>query len=198
MTHLGNTGKISAIFRDGQIELKDGTPFPAMENNTPVDIIVPIQGFKDDKDRIKYTLEQQKIFFPPRTELWVNLPSSGSKLLNERSTYPDIVLGAKFRSGLATKIRIEEPLILMTQGTTRGKLKNCRVSIPLLKGEAKSLNQAFTLLSRVYEPDRLSHTGNVFRNIYFEDTGEMLPLSKRRDLFLSGGMEPVNSRVLFE
>ena len=178
---MGKKGKLLAIFRDGQFELNDGKPFPALKNNTPVEIIVPIHGFKNDEDKIKYALENQTILFPSRAELWVNLPSSGSKLNKERSIHSDIVMGDTFQAGLATKIILEEPLILITQGATRGRLKNCRVSIPLLKDEAKSLNQAFTLLSRVYEPERLSHTGNVFRHVYYKKNGEMISLFQKRD-----------------
>ena len=45
----------------------------------------------------------------------------------------------------------------------------CKCNIPALEKDASSLNHAYTLLSREFEPDRISHGGNVFLNCYYYD-----------------------------
>jgi hypothetical protein len=37
----------------------------------------------------------------------------------------------------------------------------------VLKTNAQSLNHAFTLLSTKFETERISHTGNVFAQVFF-------------------------------
>lgn len=57
---------------------------------------------------------------------------------------------------------------------------------------AGSLNHAFTILSEVYEPWRISHTGNVYdRFLYEEENGKWYPLSHLRDFQLAQDEEKI-------
>ncbi|WP_022952438.1 hypothetical protein [Leucothrix mucor] len=60
-------------------------------------------------------------------------------------------------------------LKLTLRGTKRAKLESCRCKIPLLDIEAGSLNQAYSLISQEFEKHRMSHTGSVFRSMYYFD-----------------------------
>ncbi len=61
-----------------------------------------------------------------------------------------------------------EPLKMELRGGVKdAKLIYCNCAIPALNREAKSPNHAYTLLSQIYEPRRMSHTGNAFTKIYY-------------------------------
>jgi hypothetical protein len=64
---------------------------------------------------------------------------------------------------LLARVVLIESLRIEIDGSQRGTLEPCRCKIPLLGIEAESLNHAFTLLSQAFEPERISHGGNVFR-----------------------------------
>lgn len=83
--------------------------------------------------------------------------------------------------GRYVPVRLVEPLKLKKQGTKPGKLLPCRCGLPTLNEETMSLNHAFTRISEVYEPDRISHTGNVFERAYYKNGDHWIPLEKRRD-----------------
>lgn len=54
------------------------------------------------------------------------------------------------------------------------------------KSAATSLNHAFTILSEVYEPWRISHTGSVYERFLYQETdGRWYPLSLLRDAGLA-------------
>ncbi|MEI2719916.1 MAG: hypothetical protein V9E87_07190 [Gemmatimonadales bacterium] len=82
---------------------------------------------------------------------------------------------------------LEEPLDLEVTAALSGRLCACRCSSPALNGRhAVSLNHGFTLLSERYETDRLSHTGNVFKRVFFFDEilHRWLPLEEQRSRVL--------------
>ena len=64
---------------------------------------------------------------------------------------------------LLAEVILLEPLSILVDGSERTKLNDCHCGIFLLDTDARSLNHAFTLLSQEFEVDRMSHTGNVFR-----------------------------------
>jgi hypothetical protein len=67
-------------------------------------------------------------------------------------------------------------------GVTQGKFQDCKCFIPALTTEVKSVNNAFTTISREYEKWRTGHGGSVFIKVYFEDKdGFWKPLSVLRD-----------------
>lgn len=65
---------------------------------------------------------------------------------------------------------------------------------PVAKRNAQSLNHAFTMLSEVYEPWRISHTGNVYeRFLYKESDGRWYPLQLLRDAKLANQEQKIAS-----
>ena len=57
-------------------------------------------------------------------------------------------------------------------GLDKCELESGRILLPpgLDPGDAASLNHAFTLLSERFEVHRMSHTGNVYERIFYEET----------------------------
>ena len=69
------------------------------------------------------------------------------------------------------EVKLVEPLSLVLRGTKSAILRGGECRIPVLDRQATSLNHAYTVISEVFEPERRSHTGNVFDRVrYFEGT----------------------------
>ena len=79
-------------------------------------------------------------------------------------------------------------LWLLTEGRKAVGLESTRISLPKAVSETpvNSLNHAFTKLSEVYEPWRISHTGNVYqRFLYKENDNRWYPLELLRNAALA-------------
>lgn len=65
-------------------------------------------------------------------------------------------------------------LWLRLKGLSRSELMCSTVLMPdgLEESSARSLNHAFTLLSRAYETHRISNTGNVYRHCFYQETDQ--------------------------
>ena len=64
---------------------------------------------------------------------------------------------------------LREDLKLRLRGAKPATLEDATCWIPSRPEEAKSLNHAYRLVSEKFEPQRLSHSGNVFKvGYYFE------------------------------
>jgi hypothetical protein len=75
-------------------------------------------------------------------------------------------------------------LWLQVQGWRAVGLESSQIILPdcVPGGFATSLNHAYTLLSEVFEPWRISHTGNVYEQVlYQEGNGKWYPLYFLRD-----------------
>lgn len=79
-------------------------------------------------------------------------------------------------------------LWLITEGPKAVGLQSSRIVLPsgVSDEPVGSLNHAFTRLSEVYEPWRISHTGNVYqRFLYQEKNGRWYPLELLRSAALA-------------
>lgn len=81
-------------------------------------------------------------------------------------------------------------LWLLTEGRKTVGLQSTQIQIPDGETEASvsvnSLNHAFTRLSEIYEPWRISHTGNAYqRFLYKEKDNRWYPLELLRDCALA-------------
>lgn len=81
---------------------------------------------------------------------------------------------------LLSNVVLIEPLRISIDGSQRAVLEACRCRITLLNMEAKSLNHALTLLSQWFEPARMSHGGNVFRQGFTTVNGRFCSLDELR------------------
>jgi len=75
-------------------------------------------------------------------------------------------------------------LWLLTEGPHAKGLLSTQVILPegVSDEPVASLNHAFTVLSEIFEPWRISHTGNIYsRVLYQEKNGQWYPLDTLRD-----------------
>jgi hypothetical protein len=99
-----------------------------------------------------------------------------------------VVIGPPKRENLRQQDLIEKGpgggLWLRLKGLERSTLECSTILLPdgLPQATAVSLNHAFTLLSQQYEQHRISHTGNVYSRVFYqENDGQWHPLSDLRD-----------------
>ena len=85
-------------------------------------------------------------------------------------------------SGEVAEVILEKPLLMHLRGTKQAELASCQCFMKFLDKRAHSLNQAYTLMSEVFEPSRMSHTGNAFRKYLFnKGDGVWRPLQVLRE-----------------
>jgi hypothetical protein len=136
------------------------------------------------KEKSTLTKEQEKLLIPWQSEHYQiatehidNWSTGGLSLLEVSIGAPTDQQAKKF----ATK---NGGLWLLTEGPKAVGLQSTRIRLPdaVTKDPLNSLNHAFTKLSEVYEPWRISHTGNVYqRFLYKEKDSRWYPLDLLRD-----------------
>jgi len=192
------------FFYGGDVPVKDGTVADLTVNT----------GDVTDKEFVKRVTQEAMVHvLPEGTELCVALsdrsPSTTARLGNWPEKYPialppgttrieRILLGppkakrnqpqAKLE-GVADAVEKQGGLWLKVKGLDCCELHGSTVLLP--QGfdpvQAVSLNHAFTTLSERYEAHRLSHTGNVYERIFYQDRdGAWYPLDDLRRGVLVG------------
>lgn len=66
------------------------------------------------------------------------------------------------------EVKLLESLFLLVRGSKKASLLPVKCKILSMDREVDSLNSAYTLISREFEPHRRSHTGNVFEKCYYK------------------------------
>ena len=80
------------------------------------------------------------------------------------------------------EIELIDDLLIILRGTKKATLSRCKCTIPILNNqEANSLNHAYTLISQEFEKHRISHSGNVFKDIYYKKDDKWQPIDSFRD-----------------
>lgn len=102
---------------------------------------------------------------PPGTTRWERVHLGPAKPPTRKAT----------RSDGGEQVLPEGGLHLRVRGLERCELLGSTVSMPdgFHEKTATSLNHAFTLLSEAYEQHRISHTGNVYTQIFYQDTDQL-------------------------
>lgn len=100
-----------------------------------------------------------------------------------------IVLGKPVLSQEADVPNFKGGLLLKTVGRTLSEIKPSEIQGMDGVGSrrAYSLNHALTILSEVYEVHRVSHTGNIFERIFYQEAdGKWYPLEFLRHKYWDG------------
>ena len=148
---------------------------PKLREGTIGDLVVPAEAV-DDKEFLSQLsrAHDSQDLLPRDTTVYAavstqripkdlaDIAKSGSSLFRGRLSS---VTAAQFQDYLFVEIVLEEPLWIQLRGTKSGRLKPAKCRIPSLNMKAQSLNHAYQLISEAFEPQRMSHTGNVFDKI---------------------------------
>lgn len=180
---------IPVSIKDGRIEYYGGGEMPALNDVTLADLIVPAHTFKDQSRLKEFTEEKTELILKSGTQLLVQISTGSFNKLDKQylvhleyvnDTYVKNtagIAGARF-----VEIELSDDLKITLRGTKRATLSRCKCKIPILNNvDAKSLNHAYTLISQEFEAHRISHSGNVFKDIYYKKDDKWLPIDSFRD-----------------
>ncbi len=168
--------KIPIKVKRQHITFPDGSTIPQFYSESLGDLSLPISSIKEVNIVPLLTSTKDISILNAYCQLFAVLNTVTDVLSSQNSEYQ-----AALSRGYG-KIIILESLKIRFKGFNVGKLLDCKCTIPALDREAKSINHAFTLLSEEFEKNRLSHTGNVFKNVFYSSSedNQLKPLGKLR------------------
>jgi hypothetical protein len=177
------TIKIPVIIKNGQIIPTD--PGLNLKDRTIGELTILATSVPDEKKRQELLATVKIEIVPPDTMLLALMKpySDFGAFLNPdvKDTLPPELMEHAFNprergenivgpidGGILIPFIIRMPLKMELRGGSKtARLDFCHCDIVTLQKEAGSVNHAYTVLSEVYEPRRMSHTGNVFTKIYY-------------------------------
>jgi hypothetical protein len=113
------------------------------------------------------------------------VPHSITTSINQASELVPVVLG-KPTEWQQKKGEKSGGLWLHMEGMSPKGITSSSIEFPKLtqfqNKVAYSLNHAYTILSEIYETDRISHTGNIYEHVFFQESnGSLCPLKDLRN-----------------
>lgn len=180
--------RIPIIIKNGKIEFFFNGPLPELEEGAIGELVIE-KGFFKDQKLADMLVETRKVpVLKKDTILAVLLkPERDYESFDHFLFYDwDIRyrrLGSLDR-GCFIKIKLDETLYLELRGTKLPLLCKAKChSIEKISVCAESLNEMYTLLSQKHEGYRRSHSGNVFRKIFyrFDEDKRLHPLGELRE-----------------
>lgn len=200
---------VPVTIRGGQIVPFYGGEMPKFREGAVMDLITEEAAFLDPSEMERFNMEDVRKILPTGTEMYAVIARRGQqfhKVAEKIDVFPppggDTAL---------IPFKLAEPLRLHLRGTRKAELMSCLCDLGI-EGEEfpKSVNQAYSRLSEIYESWRRSHTGNVFTKVYFrlvginaarplEDLRIACEAEAEKSLFhqsgvlpLDGGLRPAN------
>jgi hypothetical protein len=179
------------IEKDGNIRFLYGGNLPELRPGTIGDLIVSRESVIDDEFLVYLERDEIKEIYPQCLPLMAQINPKNLQILDLFKQPSSTPLVHVLETGSQSKshsvaIELEQPLCLRLHGTKKAELQDCRCKIPALPDLGRdivSINQAYTIISENFEPNRRSHSGNVFEKVFFKETGLKYwqPLRKLRD-----------------
>lgn len=169
---------IPAKLISGEFQYFYGGPLPKIRDGTIIDLVVPEHAIEDKT--VLGVLENRHFeeLLPKGVTLYAAVSQSQvptdlkGRALSMDSLNLDPVTTSLFNDELFVEIELDEPLCIQLRGTKKGRLKPVKCTIPALKKKAVSLNHAYRQISEAFEPQRISHVGNVFQKMLFTDSNK--------------------------
>lgn len=169
-----------AIRIEGEKVLQlDRSSLPKVKDGTVGDLILLASDLVNHSDRKTLQSESFTPLLPEGSTVFVGLSpeTMDRSAMSQLRKASDLNIGAGY---CFAEVQLQQVLVLRLRGYKDPCLESCNCIIPVLKTNAKSLNHAFTLLSTVFETNRISHTGNVFERVYYWTKRGFRPLNEAR------------------
>lgn len=150
-----------------------GRKMPTLRDGATGHIVLDADDLLDEEWKNELTLERRVQILDANAPVLLGMRHDkipekwGKSIIDPHEGFPPGVEHLVF-----ARVVLEEPLILHLRGTKKAVLEKGAGRTQTPDGghiQAASLNHAYTLLSQVLEPDRLSHTGNVFKKGLYQD-----------------------------
>jgi hypothetical protein len=162
-------------------QYNDGA-LPRLRNGAMMEIYISAGDFLDEKELIALTVERHELFLPPGERLFVRLLDARMEQEEKQKCLKVELWPGSIQFMYGAEVVLEEPLEMHLAGSKKGSLMDAKCMIPALNNEeAKSVNHAYTKLSRHYEVKRRSAGGNVFENVYVQRERRWILLKALRD-----------------
>ena len=183
--HRPASAPLRLLFQHGKdgLQASDGTPLPVLREGAVGEMLITTAAPAETAPSERQAAPALYSMLPVGTELLVGLKA----VIRDAHLRPTQEGPRPIWLGELASLWLEEPLDLEVTAALSARLCACRCASPALNGRhAVSLNHGFTLLSERYETDRLSHTGNVFKRVFFFDEilQRWLPLEEQRSRVL--------------
>ena len=133
--------------------------------------------------------DEQRSFLIPQSQAWLGLGfRQEDRWVPNSASFVEVLVGpsnmkqnGKIKSG-------KGGVWLIVEGRRSVGILSSSIILPegIFKEPAKSLNHSLTQLSEVFEPSRISHTGNVYQRFFYQETdGRWYPLELLRNAALA-------------
>ena len=156
------TVRIGARWRGVCLSALDGRPLPEIQDGTLIELVLPAWALTKTKEREEITSRRTLNLLPATSSVFLGL-SPPRVLDKDHDKFIRLEKAVRAAGYLLAEVVLVDPLRMAVDGSERATLEPCGCKISLLNMKAKSLNHALTLLSQRFEPDRISHSGNCFR-----------------------------------
>jgi len=195
------TLKIPVHYINGSWEMIYGGGLPVKEG-TAGTLKLPEESIKD-KELVSILKRKQIIkILEPNTPLMIAVNPSNNLLPNTKKHLKDIRKNFHRNTLLGTNDQFIEVILspnienknnagglwLVLEGLNPKGIESGTVLLPSFEDyaertrTAKSLNHAFTILSEIYETERISHTGNIYKRVFYKEAnGSWYPLEDLRN-----------------
>ena len=175
---LLKTVKIPVRIVNGKVNYYYGGELPSIGNGAVGELIIQEYDVEDNNFLSVCQYEEKIEILKQGTILMfaVNTNSTPEKL----KPYAKWIKTRDYKSYLYVEAELLTPLKLLIRGSKKSNLLEANCLIPCLNITASSLNNALTIISQEFEPERKSHTGNVFDKCYYQDGQLWNPLEDLR------------------
>jgi len=169
---------LPVVLKDGTWLLFNEQPLPAFRDGTLAELVMSPFAFVDKEQRKVWTTEMTAPFLPAGTALWVevaheHVPESLRRFVFEKLDEFKI-------PRYCVQAFLLEDVLLHVRPGKYALLGSCRCDIPALVRLSQSVNETYTRISEAFEPNRRSHTGNVFTKVFHEGATFVQSLGRRR------------------
>jgi hypothetical protein len=164
---------------EGKVLLEYGVPLPDLENGTTGRLVVPDKAVKNRQLADVMQARLRVKFLATGTELLfdVNADRTPRELRHHLFKTPNAI--PRLRDTFV-KALLNEDLLLFMRGTKRALLESCSCTVPSLGATLPSVNSAFTVITRQFEPGRTSSGGNVFLHAFYRESDSWIQLDLLR------------------
>lgn len=173
-----------------------GRKMPTLRDGATGHIVLAADDLLDEEWKLELTLERRVDILPEGSRVLLGMRRERIPKEHRVAFYaPEGPMPEEVANLVFVSVKLEKPLVLHLRGTKTAVLEGGDCLIPALELKAFSLNHAYTLLSQILEPARLSHTGNVFKKgLYRDDKGWHLldDLRARHQWEMEGELEHCN------
>ena len=180
---LEKTVRIPVQWIDGRWQLVGGGELPEAAPNTFAELLVPADLLADREQRETWTRVSRVPFLKTETVVFARIQAHRiPRGLEEHAVKMGSDLQFRY-----VPIVLEEDVQLSVIPGKKGHLVGGQCITPCLRSEqenifkSQTLNEAYTKIAERFEPERRSHTGNVFHVLFVEAGEGMLSLGHLRE-----------------